>query len=113
MSESILSHRTRNTDVAVGTATASSTTLPMGDVAAGIVHVAGVTGTHTLAVYGSGNGVAFAAIYGQDGQPATVAVPADGGACVLPDAVYPLRFVKLVSGTDMGTAAAVVVTLKS
>jgi hypothetical protein len=113
MSERTLTHRTRNADVTVGTATASSTTLLMADAAAGMVHVAGVTGTHTLTIYGSGDGVTFAPLYDQDGQAATVAVPADGGSCVLPDAVYPLRFVKLVSGTDLGTAAAVVLSLKS
>ena len=29
------------------------------------------------------------------------------------DTVYPLRFVKLVSGADLGTAASVVISLKS
>ena len=113
MSESTLTHRTRNADVTASTATASCTTLLMADVAAGMVHVAGVTSTHTLTIYGSGDGVTFVPLYGHDGQAATVAVPASGGACVLPDAVYPLRFVKLVSNTDMGTAAAVVLSLKS
>jgi hypothetical protein len=113
MSESTLTHRTRNLPVTVGTAAASSTVMLMNDMAAGTVFVDGVTATHTLAVYGSGDGVTFVPLYGHDGQAATVAVPADGGACVLPDAVYPLRHVKLVSNTDMGTAAAVVLSLKS
>jgi hypothetical protein len=42
-----------------------------------------------------------------------VTVNAAGGSAGLPDAVYPLRFVKLVSGTDMGTAASVLISLKS
>mgnify|MGYP006282352149 CR=1 FL=1 len=113
MSERIISHRTRNTDVTVTTATASCTTLLMADVAAGLVHVSGVTGTHTLTIYGSGDGVTFAPLYDQTGQPATVAVPATGGTCALPDAVYPLRFVKLTSGTELGTAASVAVSFKS
>jgi hypothetical protein len=113
MSESTLTHRTRNLPVTVGTAAASSTVMLMNDMAAGTVFVDGVTATHTLTVYGSDNGVTFVPLYGHDGQAATVAVPASGGACVLPDAVYPLRFVKLVSNSDMGTAAAVVLSLKS
>jgi hypothetical protein len=113
MSESTLTHRTRNLPVTVGTAAASSTVMLMNDMAAGTVFVDGVTATHTLTIYGSGDGVTFVPLYGHDGQAATVAVPASGGACVLPDAVYPLRFVKLVSNTDMGTAAAVVLSLKS
>ena len=113
MSELLCSHRTRNLPVTVGTAVQSSTAMLMGDMAAGMVIVEGVTGTHTLTVYGSSDGATYAALYGFDGQAATVSVAADGGACSMPDAVYPLRFVKLVSGTDLGTAANVVISLKS
>jgi hypothetical protein len=113
MSAITLTHCTRNLPVTVGTAAASSTSMLMNDMAAGTLYVDGVTATHTLTVYGSGDGVTFVPLYGHDGQAATVAVPASGGACVLPDAVYPLRQLKLVSGTDLGTAAAVVLSLKS
>ena len=113
MSDTPISHRTRNLPVTVGTAAASSTAMLMNDMAAGTVHVAGVTATHTLAVYGSVDGVAFTPLHGFDGQAATVRVAADGGSCAMPDAVYPLRFVKLVSGTDLGTAASVAISLKS
>ncbi len=113
MSDRTISHSTRNAGVTVGTATASCTTLLMADMAAGVVHVEGVTGTHTLSVFVSSDGATFVPLYDQDGQPATVAVPASGGACVMPDAVYPLRFLKLVSNTNMGTAASVVVSFKS
>jgi hypothetical protein len=113
MSDSLLSHRTRNLPATIGTAAASSTSLLIADMAAGTVHVDGVTATHTVAVYGSADGVTFVPLHGPDGQAATIAVPAAGGACTMPDAVYPLRFVKLVSGTDLGTAASVVVSVKS
>jgi hypothetical protein len=113
MSATSFTHKTRNLPVTVGTAAASSTAMLMNDMAAGTVHVDGVTATHTLAVYGSGDGVTFVPLYGFDGQAATVSVNAAGGSVVLPDAVYPLRFVKLVSGTDLGTAASVVISLKS
>jgi hypothetical protein len=113
MSATTLTHKTRNLPVTVGTAVASSTAMLMGDMAAGIVYVDGVTASHTMAVYGSSDGTTFVPLYGFDGQAATVTVAADGGACSMPDAVYPLRFVKLVSGTDLGTAANVVISLKS
>jgi hypothetical protein len=113
MSATTLTHKTRNLPVTVGTAVASSTAMLMGDMAAGIVHVDGVTASHTLAVYGSSDGTTFVPLYGFDGQPATVSVNAVSGSVVLPDTAYPLRFVKLVSGTDLGTAASVVISLKS
>ena len=87
MSDSVLSHRTRSGDVAVSTAVAVSSTIDLRDMAAGMVHVSGVT--------------------------ATITVPASGGTSVLPDAVYPLKFLRLVAGTDLGTSATVTVSLKS
>ena len=113
MSTTRVSHATRNLDMTVGTAVASSTSMLVGDMAAGTIHVSGVTATHSVAVYGSTDGSEYRALYGFDGQAATVTVPAGGGAVVLPDAFYALRFVKLVSDTDMGTAAAVTISLKS
>jgi hypothetical protein len=113
MSENILSHRTRSGAVAVSTAVAVSSTIDVRDMAGGIVHVSGATATATISCYGSGDGVTFAELYGFDGQPATITVGASGGAAPLPDAMYPLRFLRLVAGTDLGTSASVVVSLKS
>ena len=113
MSDATLSHRTRSQDVTVGTAVAVSSSVLMADMAGGMVCISGVTATATLTVYGSTDGVSFASLYGHDGQPASMVIGSEGGACPMPDAVYPLRFVKLVSGTDLGTAASVVVSVKS
>jgi hypothetical protein len=113
MSDSVLSHRTRSGDVAVSTAVAVSSTIDVRDMAAGMVHVSGVTATATISLFGSGDGVTFAELYGFDGQAATIAVPASGGTSVLPDAVYALKFLRLVAGTDLGTSATVTVSLKS
>jgi hypothetical protein len=113
MAEMRISHCTRNLPVAVGTAVESSTSVLAGDMAGGTVYVENVTASATLTLYGSSDGSTFHAVHGFDGQPARVTVPADGGACALPDAFYALRFVRLVSGTDLGTAATVVVSLKS
>ena len=113
MSESQLSHRTRNVDIVVSTSVSSSTSLSCGDVAGGIAIISGVTASATLTVYGGRDGTTFAAVFDAGGAAATLVVPADGGAVVIPDAAYPLRFLKLVSDSDIGTAAAVVVMLKS
>ena len=113
MPEALLGHRVRGLDLTVATAASGSTSMLMADMAAGVVIVSGTTANCTLTVYGSHDGATFRALYGFDGAAATLAVPADGGAMTLPDAVYPLRFVKLVSGTDLGTAANVVISLKS
>ena len=113
MPEALLGHRVRGLDLTVGTAASGSSSMLMADMAAGVVIVSGITATCTLTVFGSHDGATFRALYGFDGAAATLAVPADGGAMTLPDAVYPLRFVKLVSGTDLGTAANVVISLKS
>lgn len=113
MSDRFLSHRTRSGDVAVSTDVAASSTIEMRDMAAGVVHVSGVTATAMISCFGSSDGVTFAAVYGFDGQAATINVGASGGAAPLPDAIYPLRFVRLVAGTDLGTSATVTVSLKS
>jgi hypothetical protein len=113
MSDSVLSHRTRSGDVAVSTAVAVSSTIDVRDMAAGMVYVSGVTASATISLFGSGDGVTFAALYGFDGQAATITVPASGGTSVLPDAVYPLKFLRLVADTDLGTSATVTVSLKS
>lgn len=108
-----ISHTTRNQPLTVGTAVASSTSMLVGDMAAGMLFVENVTASATLTLFGSSDGGTFHALHGFDGQPAAVTVSADGGAVVLPDALYALRFVKLVSGTDLGTAAAVSISFKS
>ncbi len=113
MSQSILSHRTRSQEVSVSTTVASSTTLDMRDMAAGMVHVSDVTGPVTIAVYGSGDSTSFVPLYSHDGQAATITVPASGGSAPLPDEAYALRYVRLVAVAELGTAATTVASLKS
>jgi hypothetical protein len=100
-------------NVTVGTSVAACTSLPCADVAGGVVIVSGVTASATFAVYGGADGQTFAPVFDAGGSAATLVVPADGGAVAIPDAAYPLRFLKLVSDSDIGAAAAVVVMLKS
>jgi hypothetical protein len=113
VSESTLSHRTRNVDIVVTTSVSSSTSVPCGDVAAGVVIIGGVTASATFTVHGSADGLTFAPVFDAGGSAATLVVPADGGAVVLPDAVFALRSLKLTSDIDLGTNVPVVVTLKS
>jgi hypothetical protein len=113
MSESQLSHRTRNVDIVVTTSVSSSTSLSCGDVAGGIAIISGVTASATLTVQGSYDGTTFAPVFDASGAAATLVVPAEGGAVVLPDAVYALRHLKLTSDSDLGMGATVVVMLKS
>lgn len=108
-----ITRSTRNQPLTVGTAVASSTSMLLGDMAAGMLFVENVTASATLTLFGSSDGGTFHALHGFDGQPATVTVPDSGGACALPDALYALRFVRIVSGTDLGTAASVTITVKS
>jgi hypothetical protein len=114
MSVLLLSHRTRNVDAVVTTSASSSTSLPCGDVAGGVVIVSGVTASATLTIWGasSADGT-FVPVFDVGGAAATLVVPADGGAVVMPDAAFALRHFKLTSQSDLGTAAAVVVMLKS
>lgn len=114
MPDALLSHRTRNVDAVVTTSVSSSTSLPCGDVAGGVVIVSGVTASATLTIWGasSADGT-FVPVFDVGGAAATLVVPADGGAVVMPDAAYALRHLKLTSQSDLGTAAAVVVMLKS
>jgi hypothetical protein len=113
MSHVRIRHEAKSGGIVVGTSTSGSTTFRMDGAAGGMVYVSGVTDTHTLTAYGSSDGTTFRQLYGVDGQPATIAVGAAGGVYPLPDATYPLRLAKLVSGTELGTAAAVVLTMKS
>jgi hypothetical protein len=113
VAEAKLTHKTRNVSVTVGTSVTTSTSLPCGDVAAGVVLVGGVTASATFTIHGSADGQTFAPVFDAGGSAATLVVPADGGAVAMPDAVYGLKHLKLTSSVDIGTAAAVVVSLKS
>jgi hypothetical protein len=109
-----MSHRTRNVDVVVTTSVSSSTSLSCSDVAGGVVVISGVTASATLTVWGAPSaGGTFAPVFDSSGAAATLVVAADGGAVVLPDAAYALRHLKLTSQSELGTAAAVVVMLKT
>ena len=113
MGEALLVHKGRGLDLTVATAASGSTSMLMADMAAGIVIVSGTTATCVLTVYGSHDGNTFRALYDSNGAAATLTVGADGGAMTLPDSVFPLRYVRLVSGTVLDGAAIVTLQMKS
>jgi hypothetical protein len=113
MSEVSTRRRLRRFTVTVGTATSSSTGVPADDFTAGAVYVSGVTASALLTLYGSVMGENYLPVSGPDGTPSTVSIPAAGGAVSLPATVAGLAWFKLVAGSDLGTAAGAVVTLKS
>lgn len=113
MSELLLSHKTRSQPVTVSTAAASSTAVLMNDAAGGMVMFSGLTATATLAALGSADGVTYAPVFNPDGSQATVTLTADAGAVPMPDAVFPLRFVKFVSTASLGDTSTVEIAVKS
>lgn len=113
MSATTFTRAVRKQTVTVSTAASGSSSVLFNDAASGTVIVNDVTATATLTVYGSADGATFYPVYSFDGSPATISVGAAGGAAVMPDAVYPLRFLKLVSDSPLAEAASVVVAVKS
>ncbi len=114
MSQVCLTRRSRNSDVVVSPSVASATSVSVGDVAGGVAIVAGVTAAATLTVWGSNSASGpFVRLHDAAGGAAVLAIPADGGAVALPDSVFGLQFMRLTSSEDLGTSAAVVVSLKT
>ena len=113
MGASSFSRRTRNGPVAVATAVAGSSSVDMRDMVGGVLLVSGVTATHAFSVFASGDAVTFAALHDGGGSASTISVGDAGGAYYLPDAVFATKFVRFVADADIGTAAAVEISLKS
>lgn len=113
MSEFGIRRRCRYLDVKVATDAADSSPIAAEHYAAAVVHVSGVTASASFAIHGSANGQQFLPAYGADGVPSAVDIPATGGAVFLPPVVAGLAHMKLVTSAALGTAARVLVTLKS
>ena len=98
----------------VTTSVETSTSLRSSGFVGGVVLVSGVTASATLVVHGSTDGgVTFAPLHDTTGAAVTLVVPEGGGVVSLPDAASGPGLLRLVSTTDMGTAATVSVTVKS
>jgi hypothetical protein len=118
MSEIKIKRRVRSVQVTLGTATAAATTIRVDDMAGGCISVGTmVTASSTLQCWGSiAETGPYRRIYGADGSAADITLApstADGRVYSLPDAVFALPFVRIVSGATNSTGTVGVVSFKS
>lgn len=118
MSEIKIKRRTRNVSITLGTATAAATTIRVDDMAGGCISVGTmVTAAATLQCWGAiAEAGPYRRIYDNSGSAADVTLApstADGRIYSLPDAVFAVPFVKIVSGATNSTGTAGIVSFKS
>lgn len=108
----------RDVSITLHTATTLATTLRLDDMAGGVVNLGTMsTNAATLQMWGStaADG-AFRRIYGSDGSAADITLApssTDGRIYALPDAVFGLSFLKIVSATTNSTGTTGIVSFKS
>lgn len=135
MSEILIRRRLRSTDLHVGTVVSDSTTLRFDDMAGGSVVVSGInTAVTKFRVYGAANDSQYRELYEASGQASAITVARLSGTAVetvgtatvevtvytaidatyaMPDAAYPLRYVRLVADAEVGQSATVAAVAKS
>jgi hypothetical protein len=118
MADNILSRKNRDIDITLHTATASATTLDMRDVAGAVVSFGTMsTNASTLQMWaGTTPAGTFRRLYKSDGSVADLTLSAsstDGRAYALPDEVFGVEYLKIVSATTNSTGTVGVVMLKS
>jgi hypothetical protein len=114
MSQVKIKRNFRTVTATIGTATSTSTTLRMEDMAGAVVQIGTIsTNAATLQVWGNTTDTgAFAQLYGSDGTAAAITLApstTNGTVYALPDAAYALPYVKLVAASADATATASVV----
>ena len=118
MSEYKIKRKTRSFTITLGTATAAATTLRADDMAGGIISVGTmVTASATLQCWGSiAEDGPYRRVYGADGSAADITLApstSDGRIYSLPDAVFAVPFVRIVSGATNSTGTVGIVSFKS
>jgi hypothetical protein len=118
MSEVRIRRRTRDVSVTLLSATASVTTLRLEDMAGAVISVGTMlTASTSLQMWGSVDEAGpFRRLYKSDGSVADITLApstADGRIYALPDEVFALPFVKVVSATTNSTGTIGVVSFKS
>lgn len=118
MSETRIKRRTRTLNLTIGTATDAATAIRLDDMAGGIISVGTMaTAASTLQLYGATSEDGdYRRVYGADGSAADITLAPStsaGQVYSLPDAVYALPYVRIVSGSTAATAVPAVVNLKS
>ena len=118
MSEVRINRRGRQVDITLTTATSSAATIRIDDMAGGVVSVGTMsTSSSTLQVWGATSEAgAYRRLYKADGSVADITLApstADGRIYALPDEVYAVPFIRIISGTTASTGVVGVVSLKS
>lgn len=118
MADAKISRLNRDFDITLFTATASATTLDMRDVAGAVVSFGTMsTNASTLQMWaGTTPTGTFRRLYKSDGSVADLTLAAsstDGRAYALPDEVFGVEYLKIVSATTNTTGFIGVVMLKS
>ena len=118
MSEVRIKRRTRTFELTLGNETQTAATLRLDDMAGGVVSVGTMaSGATTLQLYAAmEESGPYRRVYGSDGSAADVTlVPStsEGQVYSLPDAIYAMPFVRIVTAGTAATAVAAVVSLKS
>jgi hypothetical protein len=118
MSEFEIRRRLRTANVTLHTTTALADTLNLQDMAGGVVSFGTMsTNAATLQMFGSNDTLTeFRRVYNADGSAADVTLAPSstvGRIYSLPDSVFALPYLKIISGTTNSTGTVGVVSFKS
>jgi hypothetical protein len=117
MSEIKMKRRTRQVTITLHTTTALATSIRMEDYAGGVVDLGTMsTNAATLQMWGASSETGtYRRLYKTDGSVAdiTLAPGAAGRIYALPDEVFAVPYLEILSGTTNSTGTVGIVTLKS
>lgn len=118
MSEYKIKRKVRTFALTLGTATADATTLRADDMAGGVISVGTMlTASSTLQCWGAVEEAGpYRRVYGADGSAADITLApstADGRVYSLPDSLFAVPYVRIVSGTTNSTGTVGIVSFKS
>lgn len=118
MSEIRIKRRNRTISLTLGTAVDAATAIRLDDMAGGVISVSALsTAATTLQLFGATSETgSYGRVYDSSGSAADISLVPDSSASQvysLPDAVYGLPYVRIVSGSTEATSVAAVVALKS
>jgi len=118
MSEIKIRRRSRDVSITLTTATADATTIRIEDFAGAVLEMGTVsTNASTLQMWGASVDTGpYRRLYKSDGSVADLTLApstADGRMYALPDEIFAVPFLRVISGTTNSTGTAAIVSLKS
>ena len=118
MSEVRIRRRSRTLNLTLTTATGAADTLRIEDFAGGVIDVGTMsTNATSLQMWGASSETGtYRRVYKADGSVADITMApstTDGRIYALPDEVFALQFLRIVSATTNSTGIAGIVTIKS